>query len=95
MGDFALFNVIVFSEFGGFCALCQIDRQNLNREGLNVTSTLIFGSAKFALSENSRIKNLLMPLFLRKGCFPGDFQEGKRPIKAFGETAHEGRKTVH
>ena len=22
------------------------------------------------------------------GCFPGDFQEGKRPIKAFGETAH-------
>ena len=26
------------------------------------------------------------PFFM--GCFPGDFQEGKRPIKAFGETAH-------
>ena len=26
-------------------------------------------------------KNLLMPLFLM-GCFPGDFREGKRPIKA-------------
>ena len=26
------------------------------------------------------IKNLLMPLFLM-GCFPGDFQERKRPIK--------------
>ena len=26
------------------------------------------------------IKNLLMPLFLM-GCFPGDFQEGKRPTK--------------
>ena len=25
-----------------------------------------------------------MPLFLM-GCFPGDFQEGKRPIKAFGK----------
>ena len=36
-------------------------------------------------------KNLLMPLFLL-GCFPGDFQEGKRPIKAFWEAAHSGRK---
>ena len=26
------------------------------------------------------------------GCLPGDFQEGKRPIKTFGETAHWGRK---
>ena len=26
---------------------------------------------------------------LKKGlCFPGDFQEGKRPIKALGKTAH-------
>ena len=33
-------------------------------------------------------KNLLTPLFLRTGCFPGDFQERKRPIEAFGETAH-------
>ena len=39
-------------------------------------------------------KNLLMPLFFM-GCFPGDFREGKRPIKAFGETAHWGRKTAH
>ena len=31
-------------------------------------------------------KNLFMPLFLM-GCFPGDFQEGKRPIKAFGENS--------
>ena len=34
------------------------------------------------------LKNLLMPLFLRKGYFPGDIREGKRPIKASGETAH-------
>ena len=27
------------------------------------------------------IKNLLMPLFLRKGCFPVDFQEEKRPLR--------------
>ena len=33
------------------------------------------------------VKNLLMPLFLM-GCFPRDFQEGKRPIEASGETAH-------
>ena len=32
--------------------------------------------------------DLLVPLFLM-GCFlPRDFREGKRPIKAFGETAH-------
>ena len=31
------------------------------------------------------IKSLLMPLFLRKGCFPGDFQEGTQPIRAFGK----------
>ena len=35
----------------------------------------------------SYLKALLMGLFLM-GCFPGDFQERKRPIKAFGETAH-------
>ena len=29
----------------------------------------------------------LMPLFLM-GCFPGGLQEGKRPIEAFGATAH-------
>ena len=34
-----------------------------------------------------QIKNLLMPHFLM-GCVPGDFQEGKRPIKACAETAH-------
>ena len=42
------------------------------------------------LSDSLRLrvlKNLLMPLFLI-GCFPGDFQEGKRPIQAFGETPH-------
>ena len=38
--------------------------------------------------EGLDIKNLLMPLFLRKGCFPEDFREGKWPIKGFGETAH-------
>ena len=36
---------------------------------------------------NVQFKNLLMRLFLM-GCFPGDFREGKRPIKALGETAH-------
>ena len=40
------------------------------------------------------LKNLLMRLFLR-GCFAGDFQEGKRPIKAFWESAHWGRKMAH
>ena len=39
-------------------------------------------------------KNVLMPLFLM-GCFPEDFQERKQSIKAFGETAHYGRKTAH
>ena len=34
-----------------------------------------------------KLLKILMPLFLM-GCFPGDFREGKRPIKAFGETAH-------
>ena len=29
-----------------------------------------------------KVENLLMPLFLRKGCFPVDFQEVKRPLKA-------------
>ena len=27
------------------------------------------------------IKNLLMPLFLKKGCFPVDFEEVKRPLR--------------
>ena len=39
----------------------------------------------------SFVKNLLMPLFLM-GCFPGDFQEGKRPLKAFGKRPIKVRK---
>ena len=49
------------------------------------------GSKKCICSVNlslSSFKNLLLPLFLTKGCFPRDFEEGKRPIKAFGEMAH-------
>ena len=41
--------------------------------------------------ESKEIKNLLMPLFLL-GCFPGQFQEGKRPIKAFGKRPIKVRK---
>ena len=39
--------------------------------------------------KNHPLKKRLIdvPLFLMD-CFPGDFQEGKRPMKAFGETAH-------
>ena len=29
------------------------------------------------------------------GWFPEELQEGKRPTKEFGETAHSGRKTAH
>ena len=43
-------------------------------------------------TEHDRAKvppyTLLMPLFLRKGCLPWDFQEGKQPIEALGEAAH-------
>ena len=41
-----------------------------------------------------QVKNLLTPLFLL-GCCPRDFEEAKRPTKAFKETAHQGRKTAH
>ena len=34
----------------------------------------------FRASYLSEVKNLLMPLFLM-GCFPVDFQEGKRPLR--------------
>ena len=42
----------------------------------------------------------LMPLFLRKGCFPADFQEGKRPIKTFGKKegkrpGEEGKRPIN
>ena len=37
--------------------------------------------------DRPHFKSLLMPLFL-VGCFPANFQEGKQPVKAFGETAH-------
>ena len=45
------------------------------------------GTAPLQNPEVTSFKNLLMPLFLM-GCFPGDLKEGKRPIKASGETAH-------
>ena len=38
-------------------------------------------------SGNSRSEEALKGPFLM-GWMPGDFQEGKRPIKTFGETAH-------
>ena len=37
----------------------------------------------------SSFKNLLMGLFLM-GCFAGDFQKGKRPIKQFGASREMG-----
>ena len=48
-----------------------------------------FGGKLYACSawKSLLIKNLLTHLFLM-GCFLGDFQEGERPIKAFGATAH-------
>ena len=40
------------------------------------------------------VKNLLMPLFLM-GCFPGDFQEGKRSMKALGKRPiKEGKRPI-
>ena len=33
------------------------------------------------------VKNLFMPLFLM-GCFPGDFEEGKRPLR------HSGKRPI-
>ena len=36
------------------------------------------------------LKNLLTPLFLM-GCFPGDFREGKRPIKVGKRPIKEGK----
>ena len=40
------------------------------------------------------IKNLLMPLFLM-GCFPMDFQEGKRPIKVGKRPIKEGKRPIN
>ena len=41
------------------------------------------------------LKNLLMPLFFM-GCFPVDFQEGKRPPKTkSGKCPIKVEKTVH
>ena len=52
-------------------------------------------SPRFAiaiLAPPAHFKNFLMPLFLRKGRFPGDFREGKGPIKALGEWPIKVRK---
>ena len=49
--------------------------------------THFYQGQKKHINFSNIFKNLLMPLFLM-GCFPGNFQEGKRPIKAFRETAH-------
>ena len=46
---------------------------------------LWIGIKKTEKQQNTYLKNLLVPLFLRKGCSAGDFQDGKRPIKAFGK----------
>ena len=40
-----------------------------------------FGRDPQSHFESLFVKNLLMPLFLRKGCFPVDFQEVKRPLR--------------
>ena len=51
----------------------------------------LFVIAVFFLSSQEPLR---MPVFFIS-CFPRNFQEGKRPVKALGETAHEGRKTAH
>ena len=78
---------------------CHAARRNDSIIPLNLSSDLCYGEIPRERQWNfgrvfplfsekfSVLKNLLMPLFLM-GCFPGDFQEGKQPIKAFVETAH-------
>ena len=56
-------------------------------EGGVCEDLLVFAFREQTGIDEDILKNLLMPLFLM-GCFPGDFQEGKRLMKAFGETAH-------
>ena len=45
-------------------------------------------STRIAKKTSQNFKNLLTPLFLM-GCFPGDFREGKRLTKAFGNEQTE------
>ena len=66
---------IVFETFG--LILCQM----LSSQGKNAPSNPL--SSLFTALSNLKV---MPPLLI--GCFPGDFQEGKRPIKALGETAH-------
>ena len=68
----------------------------VNRNQITEVLQLRFArlSRESTVNENAR-KNLLMLRGFLMGCFPEDFQEGKRPIKAFGETAHQGRKMAH
>ena len=66
---------------------------NQNRLGIGLfwgaggVSLFLFPFQPIPYFSQRFLKNILMGLFFM-GCFPGSFQEGKRPIKAFRETAH-------
>ena len=55
--------------------------RDINGEIKHLSLLMIFFTVSFSRFAPSRLTSL----FLRKGCFPEDFQEGKRPIKAFGK----------
>ena len=67
----------VFHEVFGLVLLGHSEQKNISKNF----------SPKFPWPCTGNFKNLLMPLFLM-GCFPVDFQEGKRPIKVIREKAH-------
>ena len=82
----------VFWVLGGWkCQFHFYGREDFSEKLLGVPKPGCFKPGCHVCDSYAEVRSfadLRMPLFLREGCFPADFREGKRPIKAFGETAH-------
>ena len=50
--------------------------------------TVVASGTTRTFSETPKPKSVLETSLLFMGCFPVDFQDAKRRIQAFGETAH-------
>ena len=72
--------------FGTHVSLAATEQLALKNPAATWPQGLQDSLAQF-IKDTLSLKSLLAPLVLL-GRFSGDFQEGKRPIKAFGETAH-------
>ena len=82
-----LLSISLFEGGGPMLVVFAVQITNRNRSNFKLQAEIAERQGSRNQNRLLIFKNLLTSLFLM-GCFPGDLQEGKQPIKVFREMPH-------